>query len=112
MNVTHAMSVMSKRAWPGHRHHEGSPTTKAVKLMNDSKSGLTAALWTSDVKCRQKIGEQIDTGTVYMNRCDYLDPALAWVGSGIPAAAPRLSPSATEMPDPAEVVPSADHIVG
>src|SRR4029450_10201440 len=53
---------------------------EAVKLMNDSKFGLTAALWTNDEQAALKIGDQIATGTVYMNRCDYLDPALAWVG--------------------------------
>jgi acyl-CoA reductase-like NAD-dependent aldehyde dehydrogenase len=53
---------------------------EAVRLMNDSKYGLTAALWTMDEAAAKKIGDQIETGTVYMNRCDYLDPALAWVG--------------------------------
>jgi acyl-CoA reductase-like NAD-dependent aldehyde dehydrogenase len=81
VNVTHAMSVMSEESFgPVIGIMKVKSDDEAVKLMNDSKFGLTAALWTSDVKEAQKIGERIDTGTVYMNRCDYLDPALAWVG--------------------------------
>jgi acyl-CoA reductase-like NAD-dependent aldehyde dehydrogenase len=53
---------------------------EAVALMNDSRYGLTASVWTTDVEAAQHIGERIDTGTWYMNRCDYLDPALAWSG--------------------------------
>jgi acyl-CoA reductase-like NAD-dependent aldehyde dehydrogenase len=48
--------------------------------MNDSDLGLTAAVWTEDVDAAEAIGDQIETGTVFMNRCDYLDPALAWTG--------------------------------
>ena len=53
---------------------------EAVKLMNDSQFGLTAAIWTKDEEAAKSIGERVDTGTWFMNRCDYLDPALAWVG--------------------------------
>ena len=52
----------------------------AIALMNDSSFGLTAAIFTSDVEAAIDIGDRIDTGTWFMNRCDYLDPALAWVG--------------------------------
>jgi acyl-CoA reductase-like NAD-dependent aldehyde dehydrogenase len=55
---------------------------EAVQLMNDSVYGLTASVWTSDEQAAIRIGEQIATGTVFMNRCDYLDPALAWTGVG------------------------------
>jgi acyl-CoA reductase-like NAD-dependent aldehyde dehydrogenase len=48
--------------------------------MNDSAYGLTAAIWTSDADAALSIGDRVDTGTWFMNRCDYLDPALAWVG--------------------------------
>jgi acyl-CoA reductase-like NAD-dependent aldehyde dehydrogenase len=48
--------------------------------MNDSPYGLTAAIWTEDVAAAERIGAELDTGTVFMNRCDYLDPALAWTG--------------------------------
>jgi acyl-CoA reductase-like NAD-dependent aldehyde dehydrogenase len=48
--------------------------------MNDSEYGLTASFWTSDEDKAINLGSLIQTGTVFMNRCDYLDPALAWVG--------------------------------
>lgn len=53
---------------------------RAVELMNDSPYGLTASVWTKDAAAAMAIGERLETGTVFMNRCDYLDPALAWVG--------------------------------
>lgn len=53
---------------------------QAISLMNDSTYGLSASIWTCDVEQAQKIGDQIATGTVFMNRCDYLDPGLAWTG--------------------------------
>jgi acyl-CoA reductase-like NAD-dependent aldehyde dehydrogenase len=53
---------------------------EAIKLMNDSRYGLTASIWTADVDAALRIGDRINTGTWYMNRCDYLDPALAWTG--------------------------------
>jgi acyl-CoA reductase-like NAD-dependent aldehyde dehydrogenase len=52
----------------------------AVELMNDSAFGLTASIWTADADAALRLGDRIDTGTWFMNRCDYLDPALAWVG--------------------------------
>jgi acyl-CoA reductase-like NAD-dependent aldehyde dehydrogenase len=53
---------------------------EAIKLMNDSRYGLTASVWTSDVDAAIHIGDQLATGTCFMNRCDYLDPMLAWTG--------------------------------
>jgi acyl-CoA reductase-like NAD-dependent aldehyde dehydrogenase len=53
---------------------------QAIALMNDSAYGLTAAIWTSDADAALSIGDRVETGTWFMNRCDYLDPALAWVG--------------------------------
>jgi acyl-CoA reductase-like NAD-dependent aldehyde dehydrogenase len=52
----------------------------AIRHMNDSRFGLTAAIWTADEGAAKHIGERLDTGTCFMNRCDYLDPALAWTG--------------------------------
>lgn len=54
--------------------------SEAVALMNDSAFGLTAAVWTREPQAAEQLGSQIETGTFFMNRCDYLDPALAWVG--------------------------------
>ncbi|HZF14897.1 MAG TPA: aldehyde dehydrogenase family protein [Steroidobacteraceae bacterium] len=53
---------------------------EAITRMNDSRYGLTASVWTADSDAALAIGDRIDTGTWFMNRCDYLDPALAWVG--------------------------------
>jgi acyl-CoA reductase-like NAD-dependent aldehyde dehydrogenase len=53
---------------------------EAVAHMNDSAFGLTAAIWTTDEAAAVAIGAEVETGTWFMNRCDYLDPALAWVG--------------------------------
>ncbi|MEP2474748.1 MAG: aldehyde dehydrogenase family protein, partial [Paracoccaceae bacterium] len=53
---------------------------EAIALMNDSQFGLTASLWTNDVDRAAQIGDQIETGTVFMNRADYLDPGLCWTG--------------------------------
>ncbi len=67
---------------------------EAVRLMNDSAYGLTAAVWTSDEEAALRIGDRLETGTVFMNRCDYLDPALAWTGvkdSGRGVALSRLA---------------------
>jgi len=49
-------------------------------LMNDSRFGLTASIWTKDTVRAEEIGDRLQTGTVFMNRCDYLDPALCWTG--------------------------------
>ena len=53
---------------------------EALKLMNDSPYGLTASIWTENQDEAVKIGNQVNTGTWFMNRCDYLDPYLSWVG--------------------------------
>jgi acyl-CoA reductase-like NAD-dependent aldehyde dehydrogenase len=53
---------------------------EAIELMNDSPYGLSASIWTQDAEAAERIGNQLETGTVFMNRCDYLDPALAWTG--------------------------------
>ena len=57
-----------------------SDDDEAVKLMNDSPYGLTAAIWTRDQERAFRVGAQIETGTFFMNRCDYLDPLLPWTG--------------------------------
>ena len=80
-DVNHQMSVMRDESFgPVVGIMKVSSDDEAIQLMNDSDFGLTAALWTSDVEAAKAIGERIETGTVFMNRCDYLDPALAWTG--------------------------------
>ncbi len=53
---------------------------EALALMNDSRYGLTASIWTKDPARVERIARDLDVGTVFQNRCDYLDPALPWTG--------------------------------
>jgi acyl-CoA reductase-like NAD-dependent aldehyde dehydrogenase len=81
VNVDHGMRVMSEETFgPVVGIMQVTSDEEALYLMNDSQYGLTASVWTVDEEAALHIGEQINTGTVYMNRCDYLDPALAWTG--------------------------------
>ena len=57
-----------------------SSGAEALRLMNDSPYGLTASIWTQDYETAERLGQQVETGTVFMNRADYLDPALCWTG--------------------------------
>lgn len=80
-NVTHDMRVMRDESFgPVVGIMPVKDDAEAVALMNDSDFGLTASLWTRDVNRAMRIGDQIETGTVFMNRADYLDPALCWTG--------------------------------
>lgn len=80
-NVDHSMRVMTEESFgPVVGIMKVSGDEEALKLMNDSVYGLTASIWTKDVDAAQALGERVETGTVFMNRCDYLDPALAWTG--------------------------------
>jgi acyl-CoA reductase-like NAD-dependent aldehyde dehydrogenase len=80
-NVDHTMRVMTEETFgPVVGIMAVDSDEQAIALMNDSRYGLTAAIWTSDEDAAIRIGEQIQTGTWFMNRCDYLDPALAWTG--------------------------------
>jgi acyl-CoA reductase-like NAD-dependent aldehyde dehydrogenase len=80
-NVDHGMRVMTEESFgPVIGIQRVASDEEAIGLMNDSSYGLTAALWTSDEKAALAIGDRIETGTVFMNRCDYLDPGLAWTG--------------------------------
>ena len=81
--VNHQMSVMREESFgPVVGIMSVSGDEEAVTLMNDSPFGLTASIWTGDEAAAARIGGQVNTGTVYMNRCGYLDPALAWTGVG------------------------------
>jgi acyl-CoA reductase-like NAD-dependent aldehyde dehydrogenase len=81
VNVDHSMRIMTEETFgPAVGIMKVDSDEQAIRLMNDSVYGLTAAIWTEDVDAAERIGRRIDTGTVFMNRCDYLDPALAWTG--------------------------------
>ncbi|UWQ39234.1 aldehyde dehydrogenase family protein [Leisingera aquaemixtae] len=80
-NVTHDMRVMREESFgPVVGIMKVSSDAEAIELMNDSDFGLTASLWTKDVERAQAVGDRIETGTVFMNRADYLDPGLCWTG--------------------------------
>ncbi|KTD61138.1 aldehyde dehydrogenase family protein [Legionella spiritensis] len=79
--VSHLMRVMTEESFgPVVGIMKVSDDDEAITLMNDSEYGLTAAVFTRDIEAGTRIGEQVDTGTFFINRCDYLDPALVWTG--------------------------------
>ena len=81
VDVDHSMALMREETFgPVLGIMKVASDEAAIELMNDSAFGLTAAIFTSDVEAAIDIGDRIDTGTWFMNRCDYLDPALSWVG--------------------------------
>jgi acyl-CoA reductase-like NAD-dependent aldehyde dehydrogenase len=81
LGVDHSMSVMREEIFgPVAGIMKVRSDEQAIDLMNDTAFGLTAAIWTADEEAAIAIGDRVQTGTWFMNRCDYLDPALAWVG--------------------------------
>jgi len=81
VDVTHEMSLMREETFgPVVGIMPVADDEEAVRLMNDSPYGLTAAIFTRDADAAARLGAEIETGTVFMNRCYYLDPALAWTG--------------------------------
>ncbi|MCB0548815.1 MAG: aldehyde dehydrogenase family protein [Phaeodactylibacter sp.] len=81
IGVDHSMQVMAEESFaPVVGIMPVKDDAEAIRLMNDSRYGLTASVWSADIDAAIRIGEQIETGTWYLNRCDYLDPALAWTG--------------------------------
>ena len=81
VNVNHGMQIMKEETFgPAVGIMPVRDDAEAIALMNDSRYGLTASVWTSDVDAAMAIGDRLETGTCYMNRCDYLDPMLAWTG--------------------------------
>jgi acyl-CoA reductase-like NAD-dependent aldehyde dehydrogenase len=81
INVNHTMRIMTQETFgPAIGIMKVRSDQEAIAHMNDSDYGLTASVWTSDADAALHMGNQIDTGTWFMNRCDYLDPTLAWTG--------------------------------
>ena len=80
-NVNHQMEVMREESFgPVVGIMKVRDDEEAITLLNDSIYGLTASIWTRDLDRAAELGSRIETGTVYMNRCDYLDPHLVWTG--------------------------------
>jgi acyl-CoA reductase-like NAD-dependent aldehyde dehydrogenase len=81
VNVDHSMRVMKEESFgPVVGIMPVKNDAEAIALMNDSPYGLTASIWTKDYDTAAALGAQVETGTVFMNRADYLDPALTWTG--------------------------------
>ena len=81
VGVDHGMSIMTEETFgPAVGIMPVKDDDEAIALMNDSRYGLTASIWTADADAALDVGDRVQTGTWFMNRCDYLDPALAWTG--------------------------------
>jgi acyl-CoA reductase-like NAD-dependent aldehyde dehydrogenase len=81
VNVDHSMPIMREETFgPAVGIMPVASDEEAVRLMNDSDFGLTAAIYSADAVRAETLGDALETGTVFLNRCDYLDPALAWTG--------------------------------
>ena len=79
--VDHSMRVMTEESFgPVVGIMKVANDDEAINLMNDSDLGLTAAIYTQDIDQGVALGDQLETGTFFINRCDYLDPSLAWTG--------------------------------
>jgi acyl-CoA reductase-like NAD-dependent aldehyde dehydrogenase len=93
VDVTHQMSVMRDESFgPVVGIMPVASDEEAIALMNDSEFGLSASIWTQDLAAAERLGNEIATGTLFMNRCDYLDPALAWTGVKNSGRGVTLSP--------------------
>jgi len=79
--VNHQMAVMREESFgPVVGIMKVADDEEAITLMNDSPYGLTASIWTEDLDSAARIGVRVETGTVFANRCDYVDPGLVWTG--------------------------------
>ena len=81
VDVDHSMAIMREENFgPLVGIMKVKDDNEAVRLMNDSEYGLTASIWTADIAAAEALGSELETGTVFANRCDYVDPGLAWTG--------------------------------
>ena len=81
VDVDHTMSLMVDETFgPAIGIMKVANESEGIALMNDSEFGLTASVWSGDFERAASLSEDVEAGTVFANRCDYLDPALAWTG--------------------------------
>jgi acyl-CoA reductase-like NAD-dependent aldehyde dehydrogenase len=81
VGVDHSMAIMREETFgPAVGIMQVCSDDEAVRLMNDSEFGLTAAIYSADAERAEALADALESGTVFLNRCDYLDPALAWTG--------------------------------
>jgi len=93
VDVDHSMDIMTEETFgPAVGIVKVAGDGEALRLMNDSRYGLTASIWTADIDAAKRIGDDVETGTWFMNRCDYLDPALTWTGVKDSGRGAALSP--------------------
>ncbi len=93
VDVDHSMEIMTEETFgPAVGIVKVAGDEEALRLMNDSRYGLTASIWTADIDAAKRIGDDVETGTWFMNRCDYLDPALTWTGVKDSGRGATLSP--------------------
>jgi len=82
IGVDHTMDLMTEESFgPVIGIMPYDSEEQAVRLANDSRYGLTASIWTTDHERALELADQLQVGTVYMNRCDAVDPDLPWVGA-------------------------------
>ena len=106
-DVNHQMSVMREESFgPIVGIMKVKNDEEAIALMNDSPYGLTASIWTTDTDHAATIGDRIETGTVFMNRCDYVDPGLVWTGVKDTGKGGAMSAGRLRKPDAAEELSS------
>ncbi len=93
VDVNHDMAVMTEETFgPIVGVMPVDSDDEAITMMNDSHYGLSASVWTADAQAARSIGSRLQTGTVFMNRADYLDPSLAWTGVKDTGKGVTLSP--------------------
>ncbi|KAJ5721367.1 uncharacterized protein N7483_009301 [Penicillium malachiteum] len=96
-NVDHSMVTMKEETFgPVMPIMKVSSDDEAVSLMNDSTYGLTASVWTKDIASGESLIDKIEAGTVFINRCDYPAPDLAWTGWKASGLGCTLGPRAYE----------------
>lgn len=96
--VDHTMRILVEETFgPAVGVMKVASDEEAIALMNASAFGLTASIWSSDVERALALGDQVEAGTVFLNRCDYLDPDLAWTGVKDSGRGISLSPLGFEQ---------------